>query len=481
MQFKNFSRRDFIKGSVSAVAFASIPGRNAFGQTTIRNRPEWNEFKVSSSYASFIDAIRVMRANTDSNDRRSWSYWSNIHVRSCPHGIPYFLAWHRGYLHYFQQVLRDISGDSALMVPYWDYYKNSTMPAEFTDPASGNPLYVTGRVNANVYSALSLTPFSIRYKNFQRGTTDAFEASIEYRPHGSFHNIVGGVMAKMSAPMDPIFWLHHGQIDRLWAAWVAADNGRQMPPITDPYWSGSYTYRTDLTMPRQQAYDTTTYLGYDYLNKTLPTSLPPQAQAARIIRVQLQTGQGSPRRPPSRNFPLSAPRPLGNNRRAVGGATSVALDEGSVSVQIPVEPSDRHVLQDIVDSAQTPTPDKKGPAQRQYSSVQIALENARLTRAGEAGGFYYDVYLNLPDNGGGAEPDFFIGSFGPFEISANQHHAGASRLTLPATRALQMMASGQMIRDMIISFVRRSGTNAPAGPVVVIGEVRVELSNDPIE
>jgi tyrosinase len=38
--------------------------------------------------------------------------------------------------------------------------------------------------------------------------------------HGRGHGYVGGDMDGSSAsPNDPVFFLHHAQVDRLWAAW----------------------------------------------------------------------------------------------------------------------------------------------------------------------------------------------------------------------------------------------------------------------
>jgi tyrosinase len=477
MECKSLSRRSFVKGSVSALALTAIPARMAFGQT-IRNRLEWNEFKQTSDYSSFYDAIRAMRANTNASDRASWLYWSNIHVNACPHNIPYFLAWHRGYLHYFQETLRTISGNSTLMVPYWDYYKNPVFPAEFTDASSSNPLYVEGRVNTNVRSALSLLAFSSTVNTFQRGTTNSFEKSVEYKPHGSFHNVVGGYMAKMNSPMDPIFWMHHGQIDRLWAAWVNAGAGRQYPPSTDSYWSGNLTYRSDLTMPRSQVFDTQTHLSYTYVDLALPKTLPPVSQAARIIRVQNVPGQGARRRPPLGRFTLTGPRAIGANRRSVGGAKGVALNENSVTAQIPVEVPDREALQAILERTQQSPFGPAQPPGRTYTSVQIVLDSARTTSGGANGGYFYDVYLNLPDNGNGSEDRNLLGSFGPFEIAAAQHHGG--RLVFGATQVLQKLTPSD-IRDLTVSFVRVSGGNSPRGDAVVVGELRAELSTDAIE
>lgn len=217
MHAKYISRRGFVKTSLSALALTSLPGQFAFAQTTIRVRPEWQQFRSSPNYASFIDAIRAMRANTNANDRRSWRYWTNVHINYCPHDIAYFLAWHRGYLYYFEQQLRIVSGNNNLVLPYWDYYRSPRIPAEFTDAATNNPLYVP-RVNTNVYNALSLTPFGATVWNFERGRVNAFEPLIESRPHNPVHNIIGGFMTNLESPMDPIFYLHHANIDRLWHA-----------------------------------------------------------------------------------------------------------------------------------------------------------------------------------------------------------------------------------------------------------------------
>jgi tyrosinase len=45
---------------------------------------------------------------------------------------------------------------------------------------------------------------------------------LEVSPHGGVHVAVGGWMSSFdTAARDPIFWLHHANIDRLWEAWLA--------------------------------------------------------------------------------------------------------------------------------------------------------------------------------------------------------------------------------------------------------------------
>ncbi|MEN3366280.1 MAG: tyrosinase [Burkholderiales bacterium] len=487
MSSMHFSRRGFIKGSASTLALAALPGGIAYGQTVAR-RLEWQEFKTTPSYLPFVNAIRTMRANTNANDQRSWNFWVNAHVNNCPHGTPYFLAWHRGFAYYFERQLRTISGLSTLTLPYWDYYKYATIPTEFTTPSTNNPLYV-GRVNTNIRNALSLDPF--RQTNFQRGTPSSFEASLEPRPHGEIHNLIGGAMASLQSPTDPIFWLHHSQIDRLLHAWVLS-GGKRYPASTDPYWNGTLTYSATLTIARRTVYNPAT-LGYTYSDTTLPKSIPPLAAASgRFMDAPIQGAQsplatrvalqGVPARPSAARFPNSEPRPTGKSRYSIGGAWNITLDEASVSARIPVEPSDVLSLRRIAGSTQASPFGGVGTAAQAYRSAQVILDNVRTTPAGEIGGYFYDVYLNLPPS---AEPPtneqrYHLGSFGAFEVSTAHHHGNFARLVFSATQLLRNF-SEQQLREILVSFVRVNGDRAPRGPAIKVGEMRIELSNDDVE
>jgi tyrosinase len=37
--------------------------------------------------------------------------------------------------------------------------------------------------------------------------------------HDWVHSAVGGNMVTSRSPADPLFWLHHANIDRIWARW----------------------------------------------------------------------------------------------------------------------------------------------------------------------------------------------------------------------------------------------------------------------
>ena len=475
-------RRDFLKRSGSAIALVTFPNI-ALSQSTTAIRLEWQQFKTTTRYASFINAVRTMRANTNALSPASWTYWTNVHVNYCPHGIPYFLAWHRGYIHYLEQQLRVVSGDNTLNLPYWDYYKYPTMPAEFTDPSTNNPLYVP-RTGTSVYNALSLSPFASAVWNFQRGTTNAFEPLIESAPHNPVHNLIGGIMATMHSPNDPIFYLHHAQIDRLWHAW-AMPNGKGIPATSNPYnpansspyWAGSFTYASTLTMPKYLAYYPG-WLGNDYANVTPPSVLPPLAKAGgpfKLVQAQLEPAMT---RPAVADLPLAAPRTISATSRSLGGVLNARLGESSASLQLPLAASHLQAVRDAI-SAAVGAAAQSGIAKAGASrSVKVVLDNLQLRGAGAKGGFFYNVYVNLPAAGDVAEirQKHFLGTVGPFEIAGASHH-GQPKLELPATEVLAGLSSSGL-KEVVLSIVRVSGDNAPRGEVLRIGEARIEVSSD---
>ena len=60
-----------------------------------------------------------------------------------------------------------------------------------------------------------------------------FSVALEGGPHNAGHNWMGGTdsngisgdMRTMRSPNDPAFWLHHAQVDHLWAVWQQGHPG----------------------------------------------------------------------------------------------------------------------------------------------------------------------------------------------------------------------------------------------------------------
>ena len=59
----------------------------------------------------------------------------------------------------------------------------------------------------------------IIHSNNKYGTHNGFRQALEGTPHNTQHNMLGGHMRSLESPADPIFFMHHCQVDRLWAMW----------------------------------------------------------------------------------------------------------------------------------------------------------------------------------------------------------------------------------------------------------------------
>lgn len=468
------NRRNFMQRSALLLGTSTIAS-NVFGQTTLMARPEWQSFKTTPRYDAFIKAVKSMKANTNANDPRSWSYWTNIHLKQCPHSVPYFFAWHRGYLYHFERQLRSVSGDTQLVLPYWDYYANPALPDEFTNPNGGNPLYVP-RVNTNVRQALTMAPFSSTLTSFPRNSANAFEPRFEDAPHNPVHDLIGNWMADMQSPTDPIFWLHHANVDRLWVAWVNAGGGRKMPAPTTAYWSGSHTYTSSLTLARAATYATRTALAYRYQSEVFPTKLPlAQLTRSNMYRVQATPDALQRMPPPLGSFRLSAPRQTTEETFALGGALAVGLDERSVSVQLPVGAEVTRALARIATDNAATLP---GSA-KVYRAVDLVLDDVEVAEAGKGGGYYYQVFLNIPvaDDVAKHPKAILVGTLGAFKISGAMHHGGPAQLRYRIERGVFADAASKG-STMSVSFVRVDGDRSPAGGVIGLGEVRLEASTE---
>lgn len=473
-----FTRRSFLQSSLT---FALVPllSRPSWSTTTpVAIRPSWQTFSSGPLLSVYMQTVATMRANSNYNDPNSWSYWANVHKNNCPHGKPYFMAWHRGFLSRFESRLRMVSGNSQLVLPYWDYYTDATLPPEYLDDTS--PLWRRGRTSDNVAGALSWDAFADTIVNFPRGFADAFEPTLETAPHNPVHNLIGGAMANVTvSPFDPIFWVHHANIDRLWSAWVQAGNGRTMPSTSDPYWTGSFNYGPAIrSMPRAWTYSTTsTYLDYQYDDLSMPQAPPPATST--VVR------------PASLALAPTAPQPT-TTGVSVGGVQQLTLDHRSVSIDVPLVAQDRNRIRSLLLAPAT-------NGTQAGNSIRVVLDDVRLTELGKAGGYFYKVYIDLPPQGGVMRDErrYLLGMLGSFEITAARMRmqmagrTGASgmamggmprpdanaplRMDLDATAVLRRIWP-QALDKLTISFVRVDGSRPARGATITAKALRIETS-----
>jgi len=131
-----------------------------------------------------------------------------------------FLSWHREYLAKFEQRLQKVHPN--VTIPYWDWSVDRKIPPQLSNP---NDL---ARWNVKRYGPSGKLPsLSAIKKVKQQKTFNAFQSLIERTIHGTVHDFVGGGgdMSHNNSPNDPIFWLHHANIDRLWDEWQNTHSG----------------------------------------------------------------------------------------------------------------------------------------------------------------------------------------------------------------------------------------------------------------
>ena len=233
----------------------------------------------AAEITSIKNGVTAMKALPYTN-KTSWLYQAAIHGTTLPDNLPswntchqagasfFFLAWHRMYVYFFERILRAKSGNANLTLPYWNYQANAVMPPDWRSSTAGNPLYDASRnasinsggslpasISTSINNALNLIP----YYDFQNSLNG---------PHGSVHvSIAGNMSSTSTAAKDPVFWLHHCNIDRLWEVWLRKCGGRGNP--TDAPWlTKTYTFFDEngnaVSMNGSQVVKIATQLNYKY-------------------------------------------------------------------------------------------------------------------------------------------------------------------------------------------------------------------------
>ncbi len=267
---------------------------------------------IVTGYAA---AVKTMKER-DPDDPTSWSYQANIHGalgeqekplwRQCQHGTWYFLPWHRMYLYYFERIVRaavvENHGDPEWTLPYWNYClgeQHAMLPKPFQKPPHGaaGPLYVDSRdprlnrgeegMAVSVTSPVNaLNSREFTGKAMFGGPPTGFEHGgrnfgvLESEPHNLVHVAVKGLMLyPETAAQDPIFWLHHANIDRLWSEWLGMTGVHHENP-TEADWLGfEFSFydenRNEVRMSPEQVLATAAQLGYIYDTESVPPPGPP--------------------------------------------------------------------------------------------------------------------------------------------------------------------------------------------------------------
>jgi tyrosinase len=341
------TRRTLLKAAAgAATVFAgTVPGLRALAAPALRVRRAVHTMALDDpDLDTYREFVRLMRSKAPT-EPVSWVGFANQHgnassFKYCPHGDWYFLPWHRGFVEMYETAAAALMHNPKFAMPYWDWTAQRDYPEAFstkTYKGRPNPLFSPGegdtfqpgtRVGRNQLGPNVLTDAIVgvervidkiyRETVFERfGTSKnrnqnnlnaswviqggGVQGILEATPHNQVHNHIGGFMGQSNSPRDPIFMMHHGNIDRIWAAW----NNLGRKNSTNKLWL-DMVFKDNYLDPQGKLYTKgvrdllgTSKLGYTYDNLPKPDAKQPdlvrdghllallgQAPAANVKRVK---------------------------------------------------------------------------------------------------------------------------------------------------------------------------------------------------
>jgi tyrosinase len=390
-------------------------------------------------------------------------YWNQ-----CQHQTWYFLPWHRSYVASLEAIVLDavisLKGPPDWALPYWNYSDKQNQNALKIPPAfhekflpggnDENPLFVAARFGVSVVAGDVELTDRIADNDFMGIDTGAaegvggpktpfshsgeYEGLIEAKPHDLVHGDVGGRGGLMSDPrtaaLDPIFWIHHANIDRLWAVWNARDAKNLNP--NDAAWLNGPADRAfaifgpdgkDVPSLPKDVLDTTA-MGYNYDDISDPLG----GSIRRLVRLEAFASLAGL---PSTESEEEENMTMGPNVELMGASDNLVKLGGSAitaEVKLAAQPRARFEASFTRSNILATTP---GEPDR----VFINLENIR----GENGSAVFDVYLGSKTSSANT-PGAHVGSFSLFGLeeasNANGPHGGRGLTkVLEATKAFDAM------------------------------------------
>lgn len=237
-----------------------------------------------------------------------------------------------------------------------------------------------------------------------------------------------------TAAQDPIFWLHHSNIDRGWAHWQAGDGIAE----SDSVWLGQgFDFFTEtgerVTMTVSEVIDHATDLSYRYDDEPPPIARGRRPGGPAVSRILPEEAAAS-------ELAASGPVALG------GGVTSVSL---------PVTQEARETVRRLG------APEAESAARAQLTVEDIEAEHDP--------GVVYAIYLGFADDAGDPSSDRFVGYvifFGASHLEHGEHkHAGISH-AYDITEVLgRLQAEARWLEtEPTVTFVPTSLEPLPARP-----------------
>lgn len=391
----------------------------------------------------------------------------------CQHAGWFFLPWHRGYLAAFEAILDDwIStngGPADWALPYWNYldatnpdarklpqeFKDATLPDGTPNPLSQAPRHGTDTLGPQTWLNRDITlaaqtatplytaaPGTVGYGGAISGFAHQgnLTGGVEGNPHNLVHVMLGGLGAQsgwMSDPayaaLDPIFWLHHCNIDRLWEAWMSEGSNQQ--ELSSAWKNGPFPQQ--FLMPNPAGGGNVFVPGDTLPGERLAPQYDDIHKGTGIAAVVLAAA-GGPGMPPSQKPPL-------DTGSALLGANEASVEVTGTPVTASVEI--------------TPPPRKLTAAAPVKQRYFLNLEGVRgLDPSGAV-----EVYLVVPDGDGSeahlADTLVFFG-LGSASSTEGRHAGNGLSAAIDITDLVKQIGGGPDLKDRVEVQLKLAGDGA---------------------
>jgi tyrosinase len=214
---------------------------------------QWYTHAVRPDTTKAAEITRIYTNPSDPHKLLASDTWDTCEAHFDLRDESYFLPWHRMFVYFFERIVAKVANDDSFALPYWNYSMSGSshgvLPQPFRDP--NNPLF------SSLYVKKRNTPSSgdpntpdvnkgepidkadpgaldlavLGECNYgPSGASSGFNKTLDDTLHGSVHVDIGNQLNMGAIPWaaaDPIFWMHHCNVDRLWASWNAG--GRTNP------------------------------------------------------------------------------------------------------------------------------------------------------------------------------------------------------------------------------------------------------------
>lgn len=312
------------------------------------------------------------------------------------------------------------------------------------------------------------TPFSHR--------AEVVSGLLEESPHNNVHSMIGGFIrgeddqnprmnGLMSMPetaaLDPIFWIHHANIDRLWEVWLRRRASPGKPahanPNTDDAWMQGPADRTfamprpDGTVAKVKAADIESLTKTDYVYEDVSDPLSGGTRFARRLKeLGMQPSASGGAAAGQTGGATMAQDPQVELVGASDGA--VRIEGTSIEAAVKMDAAAGRRMSGSFQAGLAP-----GGVAQEPDRVFLNLENIR----GRNDAALFDVFVALPK---GADPqahlDHRVGTVGLFGVSGASGLYGGSGNGL--TKVLEitdvvdrLQLRGQDLNSLDVRFVPR--------------------------